>query len=259
MFATIVITLPSQFTGGSIHLEHALKTKVVNMSSDSAFSTQVAAWYTDVMHSVQPILSGYRLVLSYNLIHAIAPSLRPALTTTSPHAKKLRRVLKAWKKNQTPQKVVYLFDHQYSSSNLLGATLKGKDAHIIRNVRSIAEPLGFRIYVANIQLYRKGTDVGDDYYGEDWDREFGESSWSANSLVDLQGNPVDIENLKIKNKYIIPYSLTEEAPDQESKEGYTGNVSILLISLTILIIIRHLEISSFVSDKLACLTTAKAN
>jgi hypothetical protein len=226
MFASLVVTLPSQFTGGSLQLQHAGEVKQIKMNPDSAFSTQLIAWYTDVVHAVEPIQSGYRLALSYNLIHAIAPSLRPALSTTSPHAKELRRVLTNWKKKQTPQLIVYLFDHQYSSSNLLSAALKGKDAHVIRNLRAVAEPLGFRIYVANIQLHQIGMDMGDEGYDDDWDQEFGHSTWNANCLIDLQGNPVDIKKVQISGENVIPYKLSEQEPDHTVKEGYTGDVSI---------------------------------
>lgn len=38
-------------------------------SPTSEFGYSYAAWYADVSHEVKPVTSGYRLVLTYNLIH----------------------------------------------------------------------------------------------------------------------------------------------------------------------------------------------
>jgi hypothetical protein len=224
--------LPSQFAGGMLKLEHAKQTNLIDTASKSAFSTQVVAFYTDVTHSVEPISSGYRLALSYNLIHIASPSLKPDLEDFRENlsgARRLRRVLQTWINSRIPPLIVYLFDHEYSASNLLAAALKGSDAHIVRNVRAVAEPLGFRIHVANIELFRTGMGNNDDDYGDEWEAEDGRSEWSASCLVNLQGNPVNIQNLKIKKEHVIPYDLAQELPDEVKKDDYFGNVGTTVV------------------------------
>ncbi|KAG6805401.1 hypothetical protein H0H93_004866, partial [Arthromyces matolae] len=71
MFATAIIVLPSLYTGGEVHVSHSSTTKVLDFASHSLLSTALLAWYTDVVHEVKPLKSGYRLALSYNLIHTV--------------------------------------------------------------------------------------------------------------------------------------------------------------------------------------------
>ena len=47
MFASVIIVLPSRFTGGDAHLSHGGQTMVLNSSLASACDTTVLAWYTD--------------------------------------------------------------------------------------------------------------------------------------------------------------------------------------------------------------------
>jgi hypothetical protein len=221
MFATIIVILPSPFEGGNIHLSHAGKTKVIDTSSESTFSTHVAGWYTDVTHSVKPIRNGYRLALSYNLIHTSAPSLQPSLAAMSPQLKELKHVLLSWKWLESPDQLVYLLDHQYSASNLRSTSLKGKDAHMLKHLRSVAEPLDFEVYLANIELHQTG--IGDDNGGAIVDMETEE--WSIENEVDLDGDLADLSHISIDKEEVIPFELSEVEPDDIEGEGYVGNVS----------------------------------
>ena len=54
-------------------VSHASTTKTIDFSPNSLISTAVLAWYTDVKHEVKPVTSGYRLALTYNLIHVASP------------------------------------------------------------------------------------------------------------------------------------------------------------------------------------------
>ena len=92
MFATIIIVLPSPFTGGAAHLSHGNLSEVFDCSANSAHQTTVLAWYTDVKHSIKPITSGYRLALSYNVYHT-KNTLRPSLPTNHSAVTALRHVL----------------------------------------------------------------------------------------------------------------------------------------------------------------------
>lgn len=80
MFATVVVLLPSAYTGGELIVSHTLQTKTIDFSQNSLLSTALLAWYTDIKHKVKPVTLGYRLALSYNLIHVAPPNVpTPAL------------------------------------------------------------------------------------------------------------------------------------------------------------------------------------
>ncbi|EPQ57749.1 hypothetical protein GLOTRDRAFT_56168, partial [Gloeophyllum trabeum ATCC 11539] len=169
MFATVVIVLPSQFTGGEVHVSHGSLSKVLDCSATSGYETTILSWYTDVTHEVKPITSGYRLALAYNLMHTTT-AVGPALPSTDATADSLRHILRSWKHNQknedkasAPSKLVYLLEHRYGQEGLKGSSLKGKDAHILSLLNRLAEEQGFHIGLASVECHVTGC--GDDYGG----------------------------------------------------------------------------------------------
>ncbi|TFK65136.1 hypothetical protein BDN72DRAFT_900962 [Pluteus cervinus] len=62
-YATIVISLPSSYTGGTICVSHGGQSKVLDVSS-TPFSSGVSFWFTESQHTVEPVKSGYRLALT---------------------------------------------------------------------------------------------------------------------------------------------------------------------------------------------------
>ena len=63
MFGSLVVCLPSQFTGGALVTRHQL---TFDWSS-SPGSAQWASFFSDVEHEVLPVTSGHRVTLTYNL------------------------------------------------------------------------------------------------------------------------------------------------------------------------------------------------
>ncbi|KIH86389.1 hypothetical protein SPBR_08095 [Sporothrix brasiliensis 5110] len=85
MFATLVIVLPSEHEGGDLILKHR-HTKKTFKSSHATNKTGIGfmSWYTDVQHEVEPVTSGYRWVLTYNLaLESGAPSIPQHVPTAS--------------------------------------------------------------------------------------------------------------------------------------------------------------------------------
>jgi hypothetical protein len=169
MFATVIILLPSAYTGGQVVVSHAATSKILDFSVKSLFSTVALAWYTDVKHEVKPIESGYRFALSYNLIHVAPPNIpRPRLPDTSSSEALLAQVLKKWRakeyeKGSECDIIAYLLDHEYSAANLKEGLdcLKGVDAHRVTLLGPIAEQLGFVVGLAS--LSHKVSGCADDY------------------------------------------------------------------------------------------------
>lgn len=246
MFATIVIVLPSRFTGGAAHLTHSGLSVTYDCSTNSHYETNVLAWYTDVTHEIKPVTSGYRLALSYNLIHTTR-SLRPSLSTKLEHLLQLRRILKTWMKDegqQSPEKIIYMLDHTYSQANLCASALKGADAHQVALLNPIAKDLGFQLGLATVELHQWGRyeDDGRDYRrykgyddsdGGDSDLTFEadadvDKETSITHFVDLQGRLIS-DSLDFEDETeTIPSCMSDmlengELFKQES-EGYQGNV-----------------------------------
>jgi hypothetical protein len=65
MVGTLVVTLPSRFTGGVIVIEH--QGEVVRYRA-TAQPLSFIAFYADCRHEVRPVKTGYRIVLTYDLV-----------------------------------------------------------------------------------------------------------------------------------------------------------------------------------------------
>lgn len=253
MFATIVIVLPSESIGGEAHLTHSGLTAKIDCSPDSLLSTTVLSWYTDVTHEIKPITSGYRLALSYNLIHT-TNTLRPCLASTHGVVNKLRHILLSWKQRVDfhPLMIIYLLEHKYSQANLSGSALKGKDAHKVAILQALGQQHGFRLGLAHLEVYTRGQ--AEDYgrsrytgryrggwYNDDDDDDADpytmsadndEITWKVENLVDLDGHLImdDIDNELLEGDVeTIPIDLQDRVksghPDEAEYEGYQGNVS----------------------------------
>lgn len=247
MFATIIVVLPSKFTGGEAHLSHSGLSAVYDSSSGSTYKTTIMAWYTDVTHEIKPITSGHRLALAYNLVHS-RQSLRPVLSSNKVFVDRVRNALRAWNENEghMPEKLLYLLDHKYSQANLRGSALKGADDHTVCILGLIAKELNFHLGLANVECHLSGVGDDEDGYGErdcyTSDEEadepyhrpvsFGEVSdrdVQIKSFVDLDGNKI-ADSLEFdEEKEIIPADFVEDIEsgphDKEDYEGYMGNVS----------------------------------
>ena len=252
MFATVIVVLPSAYTGGQVCVSHASSAETLDFASTSTFSTSVLAWYTDVKHEVKPVTSGYRFALSYNLVHSSPGVPRPCLADIDSAFSNLRHVLRKWYKgayeaHHETDMIAYLLKHQYSASNLNNGSkaLKGADAHKIANLRVIAEELGYVACLANLLYIVSGVADNDyDYrwkgqrYGyDDSDEdeqiaptmvEILQSDLRVSNVVDLDGNSLlDPQfNLRISKDSLIPQDPFEDVePDHTELEAYMGNVS----------------------------------
>ena len=194
MFATIVVVLPSQFTGGMAHLAHGGQSTVYDCSATSLHRTTVMAWYTDVTHEIKPITSGYRLALTYNLIHTTT-TLRPVLWNSDMLSKRIRHILRAWMLDggvSAPRKIIYLLEHKYSQANLRASALKGVDAYKVAILDPLAKELGFHLGFASVVCMLEG--YGDQDYGRNEDdvdfAEVERSQMSLEAFVDLNGEKI---------------------------------------------------------------------
>lgn len=262
MFATIVIVLPSQFQGGEVHVSHGKKSKVFDASQGNLFTTTALAWYTDVVHEVKPVTSGFRLALSFNLIrNPNAPSV-PKLPSLDGPIRDLERVLKAWRHaeldgedpvtgDELPQKLAYILDHQYSHANLSFDKLKGRDLSLVLNLREVCEQEGFQLGLGSLEFTKSGEAEGDyggyrsygygrnrrrgyyreyDYEDEDEDADvtMGEVQDTSCTVQLISGT--DGKSLGGKQKLDMEELLVDEdyfdneTPDDQAYEGYQGNV-----------------------------------
>ncbi|MFE3261066.1 2OG-Fe(II) oxygenase [Nocardia sp. NPDC059091] len=136
MIGTLVVTLPSTFTGGELVIEQQ-GTKVTDQGSPQELS--FVAFYGDCEHEVLPVTDGFRITLTYNLVAKGRTGPDAAAFATHPSVALLAEQLRAHfttpmesfhdqPEKRPPHRLVYLLDHQYSQQGFGWDQLKGGDA-----------------------------------------------------------------------------------------------------------------------------------
>ncbi|KAF8632785.1 hypothetical protein AX15_001685 [Amanita polypyramis BW_CC] len=246
MFATMIVLLPSWYTGGEVHLTHASRTHVIDFSAPSFTDMAVLAWYMDILHEMKPVKSGYRLALSYNIIHTSRSMPLPAVPTNKSIITELKRILHKWReeKYSKPEHldyVGYLTWEQYSEEELKkgAASMEGEDAQRVAFLRAATEELEFEVCFANIEYHVTGyIDEDEDSLDYRWrkrrERDL-PSTWISHgkrvnvilsNMVNLKGDRMlgAADTMRIGEQNLIPrHALDDDEPDDEIDPGYSSD------------------------------------
>lgn len=155
MIGTLVICLPSPHKGGELLVNHDGLQHVFDFSKHSGDTTRIqwAAFYSDCIHEVKPIVEGHRVTITYSIIASQwaesydpcesrynkpedAVSLQehfecsvesPSLTTKALANVKIELEKIQSKTKRSPSKVGFLLKHKYTTKGLQPHLLKGED------------------------------------------------------------------------------------------------------------------------------------
>jgi hypothetical protein len=174
MVGSLVVTLPSSFTGGALVVEHGGQ-RVTYRGSKTSLS--FVAFFADCRHQVQPTRSGHRVVLTYNLllrgdtaadpaepvaVDAAARCLDDHFTTPRPPR---------WAGDNAaadpPARLAYLLDHEYTERGLSWSRLKGSDATRAAALLAAGERAGCEVVLALAEVHETWDCFEDD---RDWRR-----------------------------------------------------------------------------------------
>jgi hypothetical protein len=214
MFGTLVICLPSKHEGGEVHLSHAGERKVFHTAPESEFGLSSLAWYSDVTHEIKPITSGYRFVLTYNLVKLASSGGIQSAASLNDQRAKLQTLLCEYRNSISRQeKSIFILEHKYTSSNLSLQSLKGRDQAVGHLLDSVCLSAGFYFLLAQMTC----ETPADDYYGEGDDDSLSLGSVSAPSGLHL-AKYFDAD----KDEILQPDPFDRSA-DSEDEGEYTGN------------------------------------
>ena len=153
MVGTLVVTLPSSYTGGELMVGVGEEWKSYR-GSKTALS--LVAFYADCRHEVLKVKSGYRVTLTYNLllhgdtsrpegddatVGELAELLREHFSTPVPRYYSGPPIA-------PPNRLVYLLDHEYTPRGLNWQRLKGADASRAALLREAAGRAGCETVLA---------------------------------------------------------------------------------------------------------------
>ena len=165
MFGSLVVCLPSKFTGGALVIRHQGRQVMFDWSSSTA--TQWAAFYSDVEHEVLPVTSGHRITLTYNLYHT-SRAMTPAITTNTLYCE-LKAALQNPHFMRQGGVLGFFCQHKYTSiSTNLGKFspfLKGEDALIYEIAYSLKLSISLKPVTNGPSIYQT---IYEHYDSEHW-------------------------------------------------------------------------------------------
>jgi hypothetical protein len=185
MVGSLVVTLPSSFTGGDLVVHSGTGTRRFR-SSKSALS--LVAFYADCRHEIQRVRSGYRIVLTYNLllrgepttavsadvdtatVDGVASCLDEHFTTPIEHRWRTTGPLR-----NPPSRLIYLLDHEYTRRGMDWSRLKGGDASRAAVLRAAAEKAGCDVVLALADVHETWSAFEPDHYS--WGRGSERRRW----------------------------------------------------------------------------------
>lgn len=255
MIGTLVVSLPSRFTGGAVSIEHhGAKMRVGGSEKSLTF----IAFYADCHHEVHPIKQGYRIVLTYNLVlENSAPGAGAPTASINGLTDAVREFFatpaqQRWSGDHSmrspPDRLVYLLDHEYTQRGLQWNRLKNSDAQRAMALQKVARELDCEIFLALADVhetwscedeYSDYSDYGQRYDGEDEDEiEDGESPGESfdPELTELIDSDVELRHwLGAGGRWEAVAARVDAAelcytrpsadlePFESEHEGYTGN------------------------------------
>src|SRR6266700_2167027 len=208
MVGTVVVTLPSSYTGGELMVGHNEEWKAYR-GSKTALS--LVAFYADCRHEVLKVASGYRITLTYNLlmhgdtsrpegddgtVAELADLLRDHFSTLVPR-------YYGGSAADPPKRLVYLLDHEYTPRALKWSRLKGADASRVALLREAANRADCEaiLALADIKTTHSAFKDGyDDYrYRRRWDDDYDEDEYDDD---DGSGNDTRYEIQELINSEV---------------------------------------------------------
>ena len=232
MFATLVIQLPSVYTGGEFIVyngSHVKKYDFGQSTGKAPIAMHFTAHYADLEHEIKPIKSGYRVALVYSLCSNdnIAFNMSESEITSQ-----LSNVLNNLATLDKPLAIA--LDHQYTHESLSNngmMALKSIDADRFKLLKSASMSLStenqlcFYIVKASLESQKMIEDDEDDYYNryhyeeeeneEDEDEDEDEDRENEARTYECNNEPKDFLTAE-----------DEEAIESEDEYGYQKHKSL---------------------------------
>ena len=228
MFGTLILGLPSRFSGGELVVEFEKEQVVADFSRAGLYKTGYAAFYADCDHEVKPLKSGHRICLVYNLIQEQAGK-KIELASIQSYSNRIADRIKNYEANHPKENYIILLGHQYTPENFSFDHLKLNDRLKAEVLLKAADNLGYYSRLCLVTSYLTGAPEYDEYYGYDDDvdenTDIGEVYDEYLSIENwAEGNIPSLRNLSFEEKDLITsFALDEDEPIIKESSGYMGN------------------------------------
>ena len=256
MFATLVLSLPSQSEGGALVVRHKGREARLDLANDDPSEVAFAAFYADCVHEVLPVTKGYRATLVFNLVRK-GQGTAPVPPSYEEEATRISGLLARWTnaaptksgdaepvgadEDDWPLKLVVPLEHAYTPAELSFAALKGADVALARRLTAAGTRASVDLHLAMLTVWESGSA---EYVGrENWHYRRGRRDSGKQEdadefeVVDVfdgnrtlsqwhrpDGAPTTLAKLPIEDSEIAPPDALEDMePDEEHFREATGN------------------------------------
>ncbi|KAI0881085.1 uncharacterized protein GGS22DRAFT_197140 [Annulohypoxylon maeteangense] len=163
VIATMVICLPSKHAGGSVHISNRNNKNIFETDKTSDFGLTMLSWFSDATHEVKPLESGYRLELTYNIIHSDGPRMSAGLVGTELDQVRLVLTRCMPRLAKGIHRLIYKLEHRYKRSSLSLSNLKGRDKGMCQSLYRFSSEYRVTILLARLnRIYIESSDYEDD-------------------------------------------------------------------------------------------------
>lgn len=244
MFATLVIVLPSLYTGGELQVRHRDRKVQLDLRSPEPSEVTFAAFYADCVHEVLPITAGCRLTLVYNLLLRSAKGRLPEPPSYEAEQAAVVDLLRQWAAakespdDNAPEKLIYPLEHAYTPAALAFDALKGADAAVASVLVPAAEQADCDLHLVLVSIEESGSAEYTGYYGsrrrkwsdEDEDEggfEIGEVCDQTMTLSEWRlpdGSSSELGDFPFEETELCPPdAFNDLEPDEQHFHEATGN------------------------------------
>ncbi|MBK1722757.1 2OG-Fe(II) oxygenase [Thiocystis violacea] len=242
MFATLVLVLPSEYSGGELIIRHKGHEVALDLRRSEPSEVAYAAFYADCRHEVLPIEAGCRLALVYNLLRPDGEPL-PVAPDHDAEQQAVAELLRHWGavaatevlplKHTEPLKLIYPLEHSYTEAELSFSTLKGADAAVAGVLHGAAREAECDLHLALVTIRETGWAEyggGGRYWDDDEARyEIGEVEETSQEVWHWRrpdGALSDMGALSFTDEEVCPpdafADLEDTEPDFEEATGNAG-------------------------------------
>jgi len=209
MFATLVVSLPSLHEGGALVVRHQGETRRFDLRVEAPSRVAWTAFYADCVHELEPVTSGYRLALVYNLVweapaggrKQAADAKRPALPPDRSDAvAAVAMLLRAWSAGPAPTRLISVLEHHYTTANLSFTRLKSPDAAAAAVLLAAARHVNCVCHLAMVSIFEAGSADPVEFHSR-WSRR---SSHYDDASEDYEVVEVDQRTQRIEGLIAAP-------------------------------------------------------
>ena len=221
MFGTLVIQLPSNYSGGQLIVYHQSKSMEFDFGGPiGCTDIHYAAFYADCQHEIKPVTKGYRLCLIYNLVYRGSGNC-PAPADNQQIVSSVISSMREWGEDLDPPMMTYLLEHQYCEASLSFQLLKNSDRSVADVLIQAKKEVEFDLYVGMVNIVENWSATSYGYDGGYSQEDLLDKSVTANDLKSCDGR--SISSIDLDKDYFVPEDFFDTLDPDEEFEEATGN------------------------------------